>query len=57
MSLKNLAAILDPTAPDDRPLIIQVSPEGHEQPRLSYGEGRRSSSSATSDARIRTSFV
>ena len=41
MSLTNLAAILDPTAPDDRPLIIEVSPEGDEQLRLSYGEGRR----------------
>ena len=41
MTLKNLAAILDPAAPDDRSLIIQVSPEGDEQLRLSYGEGRR----------------
>lgn len=41
MTLKNLAAILDPDAPDDRSLIIQVSPEGDEQLRLSYGEGRR----------------
>ncbi|MBV8185947.1 MAG: acyl--CoA ligase [Alphaproteobacteria bacterium] len=41
MSLKNLAAILDPTAPDDRPLIIQLSPAGDEELRLSYGEGRR----------------
>ena len=41
MSLKNLAAILDPAAPDDRPLIIQLSPEGDEELRLSYGEGRR----------------
>ncbi len=41
MSLKNLAAILDPSAPDDRALIIQLSPEGDEQFRLSYGEGRR----------------
>jgi long-chain acyl-CoA synthetase len=41
MSLKNLAAILDPDVPDDRPLIIEVSPEGDEQLRLSYGEGRR----------------
>lgn len=40
MTLKNLAAILDPTAPADRPLIIQVSPEGDEQQRLSYGEAR-----------------
>src|SRR5205814_7719039 len=41
VSLRNLAAILDPAAPDDRPLIIQVSPDGDEQFRLSYGEGRR----------------
>jgi long-chain acyl-CoA synthetase len=41
MSLKNLAAILDPAAPDDRPLIIQVSPDGDEEFRLSYGAGRR----------------
>ncbi len=41
MSLKNLAAILDPAAPDDRPLIIQLSPEGDEELRLSYGEGRQ----------------
>lgn len=41
MSPTNLAAILDPAAPDDRPLIIQVSPNGDEQIRLTYGEGRR----------------
>ena len=41
MSLTNLAAILDPTAPDDRPFIVQLSPEGDEQLRLSYGEARR----------------
>ncbi len=41
MPLKNLAAILDPAAPDDRTLIIQLSPEGDEQLRVSYGEGRR----------------
>src|SRR6266508_4738412 len=41
MSLKNLAAILDPAAPDGRPLIIQLSPEVDEQLRLSYGEGRQ----------------
>ena len=40
MSLKNLAAILDPAAPDDRPFIVELSPEGDEQFRLSYGEGR-----------------
>ena len=39
--VKNLAAILDPTAPDDRPLIIQLSPDADEQLRISYGEGRR----------------
>ena len=41
MTLKNLAAILDPQAPHDRPFIIQLSPEGDEQFRLSYGEGRQ----------------
>jgi acyl-CoA synthetase (AMP-forming)/AMP-acid ligase II len=41
LSLKNLAAILDPAAPDDRPLIIQLAPDGREERRLSYGEGRR----------------
>src|ERR1700681_2628311 len=41
MNLKNLAAILDPAAPDDRPLIIEVSPDGDERLRLSYGDGRR----------------
>jgi long-chain acyl-CoA synthetase len=41
MDLKNLAAILDPAAPDDRPFIIQLSPDGDEQLRLSYGDGRR----------------
>jgi long-chain acyl-CoA synthetase len=41
MSLKNLAAILDPAARVDRPLIIQLSPEGNEELRLSYGEGRQ----------------
>ena len=41
MGLKNLADILDPAAPDERPLIIQVSPDGDEQSILSYGEGRR----------------
>ena len=41
MSPKNLAAILDPAAADERPLIIQLSPEGDEELRLSYGEGRR----------------
>jgi len=40
MDLKNLAAILDPAAPGDRPFIIQLSPEGDEQLRLSYGAAR-----------------
>ena len=40
MALTNLAAVLDPAAPDDRPFIIQVSPEGREELRLSYGEAR-----------------
>ncbi len=41
MSLKNLAAILDPTAPDSRDFVVQLSPEGEEQFRLTYGEARR----------------
>jgi acyl-CoA synthetase (AMP-forming)/AMP-acid ligase II len=40
MDLKNLAAILDPTAPDERDFIIQLSPEGDEELRLTYGEAR-----------------
>src|SRR5260370_15720683 len=40
MSLNNLAAILDPAAPDERPLVIEVSPGGDEKRRLSYGESR-----------------
>lgn len=40
MKLKNLAAILDSTAPNDRPLIIELSPEGDEQRRLTYGDSR-----------------
>ena len=41
MSLSNLADLLDRTAPDDRPLIVQVSPDGDEDLRLTYGEGRQ----------------
>src|SRR4029078_9026501 len=41
MSMKNLAAILDPASPDDRPFIIELSPDAVETRRLSYGEGRR----------------
>jgi acyl-CoA synthetase (AMP-forming)/AMP-acid ligase II len=41
MELKNLAAILDPAAPDDSDFIIQLSPEGDEEFHLSYGEARR----------------
>jgi long-chain acyl-CoA synthetase len=41
MGLTNLAAILDSSAPDDRPFIIQVSPEAEEELRLSYGQARR----------------
>lgn len=40
MTITNLAAILDPTAPADRPLIIETSPEGDERSRLGYGQGR-----------------
>jgi long-chain acyl-CoA synthetase len=41
MGISNLAAIVDPSAPDELPFIIQLSPEGDEELRLSYGEGRR----------------
>jgi acyl-CoA synthetase (AMP-forming)/AMP-acid ligase II len=41
MDLKNLAAILDPAAPDDRPFIIQLSPDGDEQLQLDYGQARK----------------
>ena len=37
MTISNLGAILDPTAPDDRPFIIELSPDGDERGRLSYG--------------------
>jgi long-chain acyl-CoA synthetase len=40
MNLKNLAAILDPAAPDDRDFIIQLTPEGDEEARISYGAAR-----------------
>ena len=40
MGLTNLAAILDPESPDDRPFIIQISPEADEELRLSYGQAR-----------------
>jgi acyl-CoA synthetase (AMP-forming)/AMP-acid ligase II len=40
-SITNLGAILDPGAPDERPLIIQLSPQGDEELRLSYGQARR----------------
>jgi len=41
MSLGNLAAILDAAAPEELPLIVQLSPDGDEQFTLTYGEGRR----------------
>jgi len=41
MNLKNLAAILDPAAPDDRDFIIQLTPDGDEEARISYGAARR----------------
>src|SRR5471030_2597575 len=41
MNITNLAAILDPAAPDARDFIVQLSTEGDEQLRLSYGEGRK----------------
>ena len=41
MTITNLAAILDPAAPDDRDFIIQLSAEGDEELRLGWGEARR----------------
>jgi acyl-CoA synthetase (AMP-forming)/AMP-acid ligase II len=41
MTITNLAAILDPDAPDDRDFIIQLSPHAGEELRLSWGEARR----------------
>jgi len=41
MNLKNLAAILDPATPDDRDFIIQLTPDGDEEARISYGAARR----------------
>ena len=41
MAVTNLAAILDAAAPDERPLIIELSPQGDERRRLTFGEGRR----------------
>src|SRR5260370_3285277 len=41
MSLNNLAAILDPAAPDERPLVVGVAPGGGGKRRRSSGEGRR----------------
>ena len=40
MTVSNLAAILDPRAPDDRDFIIQLSPEADEELRLTWGEAR-----------------
>src|SRR5580698_2079307 len=36
----NLAAILDPTAPDERDFIIQLSPDAAEELRITWGEAR-----------------
>src|SRR5579864_5264252 len=41
MILKNLAAILDPAAPDSRDFLIELDPEANERQRLTYGEARR----------------
>src|SRR5215469_15119591 len=41
MTLKNLAAILDPTAPDGRDFIIELDPDANERRRLSYGAARQ----------------
>src|SRR4051812_18665558 len=40
-ALTNLAAILDPAAPDDRDFIIQLSADADEELRLTWGEARR----------------
>ena len=40
MTISNLAAILDPSAPDDRDFIIQLSPEADEELRLTWGQAR-----------------
>src|SRR5512135_1454278 len=40
MTISNLAAILDPAAPDDRDFIIQLSPEADEELRLTWGQAR-----------------
>src|SRR5690242_19925901 len=41
MTITNLAAILDPAAPDDRDFIIQLSPEADEELRQSWGDARQ----------------
>jgi acyl-CoA synthetase (AMP-forming)/AMP-acid ligase II len=41
VTVSNLAAILDPSAPDDRDFIIQLSPDGDEELRLTWGDARR----------------
>jgi acyl-CoA synthetase (AMP-forming)/AMP-acid ligase II len=41
MGISNLAAIVDPSAPDELPFIVQLTPDGGEELRLSYGEARR----------------
>jgi hypothetical protein len=48
MTLANLAAILDPGAPDSRDFIIQLSPEADEE--LRSPGGRRASASPASRA-------
>src|SRR5579883_25075 len=40
MTISNLAAILDPAAPDDRAFIIQLSPDADEELRLTWAEAR-----------------
>jgi acyl-CoA synthetase (AMP-forming)/AMP-acid ligase II len=41
MAVTNLAAILDPAAPDDRPFVIQLTPDAEEMLRITYGQARR----------------
>jgi acyl-CoA synthetase (AMP-forming)/AMP-acid ligase II len=40
VTITNLAAILDPSAPDDRDFVVQLSPEADEELRLNWGQGR-----------------
>ena len=39
-SPSNLAAILDPSAPDAQPFVIELAPDGSERRQVSWGEAR-----------------